>query len=506
LSSIKKLAGDTLWYGGSSIAARFLNYLLTPYLTAKLSGSSYGEMSLVYAAIPFLNVLFTYGLETAYFRFVQKEEYKKDIYSTASISIFISTILLSLLLLLTHSSIANFVKLNEHPEFITYSIFIIAFDTLSTLPFAKLRQDGKPRKFALIRVVGIVITMLLTYFFISKCPAIAQNNPDGWIAKWYVKDYGVGYVIIANLCASGITLLLLTKELFSIHFRFNKMLWKQMLIYSLPLLVAGFGGMINETFDRIMLGWWAPVATTELAKLEIGIYSACYKLSILITLFIQAFRMGAEPFFFKQAAGGNPQKTYARVMKFFVITISVMFLFVVLYIDVWKYFIRNEALWAGLKVVPILLLANMFLGIYYNLSVWYKLTQKTMYGAWITIAGAIITLIINAIFIPYFSYMACAWATFFCYGSMMVISFIWGQKHYRIPYAWKKLLAYIVIVVLIFFVHKGITHFVPNKYFSLALASILIGVYCWFLTIVEHKEFMKLPFIGKYFAPLKTTK
>ena len=500
MSGIKKLAGDTLWYGGSSIAARFLNYLLTPYLTYKLTGAAYGEMSIVYAAIPFLNVIFTYGLETAYFRFVQKDEFKKDIYNTASISIFVSTVLLSLLLFISNGSIANFVKLNDHSEFIKFSTFIIAFDTLATLPFSKLRQDGKPKKFAFIRITSIVITILLTYFFISMCPNIVANNPNGWVASWYLKNYGVGYAIIANLFASGITLLLLSKELLSITFKFNKVLWKQMLVYSLPLLVAGFGGMINETFDRIMLGWWAPVATQEAAKLEIGIYSACYKLSILISLFIQAFRMGAEPFFFKQAQGNNPQKTYARVMKFFVITITVMFLFVALYIDIWKYFIRNEALWVGLKVVPILLLANMFLGIYYNLSIWYKLSQKTMYGAWITLIGATITLTINAIFIPHFSYMACAWATFFCYGSMMVISFIWGQKHYLIPYAWKKLVAYIVIVVIIFFLHKVLVLLIPNKYFSFLLASILILVYAKFLTLVEHKEFSKLPIVGKYFT------
>jgi O-antigen/teichoic acid export membrane protein len=499
LSSIKKLASETMWYGGSSIAARFLNYLLTPYLTLKLSGPGYGEMSLVYAAIPFLNVIFTYGLETAYFRFSQKEEFKKDIYNTASISIFISTILLTALLFAGNTTLANFLKLNDHPEFMRYSIIIIAMDTLSTLPFAKLRQDGKPIKFALIRITNIFLTIFLTYFFISICPKLVAENPTGWIAKWYIKDYGVGYVIIANMIASTVTLLLLFKELFSVSFRFNKVLWKQMIIYTLPLLIAGFGGMINETFDRIMLGWWAPVQNEIAAKTEVGIYSACYKLSILISLFIQAFRMGAEPFFFKQAAGLNPQRTYARVMKFFVITITVMFLVVALYLDIWKHFIRKESFWAGLKVVPILLLANMFLGIYYNLSIWYKITNKTKYGAWITFAGALITLAINAAFIPYFSYMACAWATFITYGSMMVISFVWGQKHYPVPYAWKKLMAYITIVIIIFFIHKTCVHFYSNKYFSFAVATILLFIYCRFLTLVEHKEFAKLPIVGKYF-------
>ena len=509
--SIKALAGQTVWYGASSIAARFLNYLLTPYLTAKLAVSGYGEMSLVYAAIPFLNVVFTYGIETAYFRFSHKEGFKKDIYSTSSISIFISTILLTILLLMSHTSVAHWLRLDNHPEFITYSALIIALDTLSTLPFAKLRQQGRPKKFAFIRIASIFITIGLTYFFISVCPKIVAANPTGLIAKYYVKDYGVGYVIIANLIASFITLILLLKEFLFFKWKFNPVIWRQIMIYSLPLIIAGFGGMINETFDRIMLGWWAPVHSVEAAKDQVAIYSGCYKLSILISLFIQAFRMGAEPFFFKQSTGENPQKVYARVMKFFVITISVIFLVVVLYLDVWKYFISKppsasripgslNPYWTGLKVVPILLLANMFLGIYYNLSIWYKLTHKTISGAYITIIGAVITLIINYIFIPYYSYMACAWATFFCYGSMMVISFLWGQKSYRIPYAWKKLVAYMMIVVLLFFLHKGIVHFFAGRIISLSAATFLLLLYILFVMRVERRELKKLPVIGHWFG------
>jgi len=490
--SIKKLAGQTVWYGASSIAARFLNYLLTPYLTGALAIARYGEMSLVYAAIPFLNVIFTYGLETAYFRFSQKEEYKKDIYSTASLSIFISTILLTAVLLLYHTTVAHWLRLDEHPEFITYSAVIIALDTLSTLPFARLRQQGRPKKFATIRISSILITITLTYFFISVCPKIVADNPDGFIAKYYQQNYGVGYVIIANLIASAFTLLLLFKEMFFITWKFNTLLWKQMMLYSLPLIIAGFGGMINETFDRIMLGWWAPVHSVEAAKNEVGIYSACYKLSILISLFIQAFRMGAEPFFFKQAEGNNPQRTYARVMKFFVITICVMFLVVALYLDIWKYFLRNKNYWVGLKVVPILLLANMFLGIYYNLSIWYKLTHKTISGAYITLIGAFITLVINYFFIPYFSYMACAWATFFCYGSMMALSYTWGQKQYKIPYPTKKLCAYIILSVLLFFIHKAIITFFTNYAVNLLAASILLFSYIWFIFKIERKELQKI--------------
>ena len=497
--SIKKLAGQTVLYGASSIAARFLNYLLTPYLTAKLSGAGYGEMSLIYAAIPFLNVIFTYGLETAYFRFSQREGFKKDIYSTASISIFFSTIILTLLLIITRSFFAHVLKLDAHPEFITYSALIIAFDTLATLPFAKLRQMGRPKKFAAIRITSIFVTIGLTYFFISVCPKIIAHDPTAFIARHYVKNYGVGYVIIANLIGSFVTLLLLSKELLAFKLSFNPVVWKAIMLYSLPLIIVGFGGVINETFDRIMLGWWAPVHGADAAKNEVGIYSACYKLSILISLFIQAFRFGAEPFFFKQSEGANPQRVYARVMKFFVITITVMFLVVALYLDIWKYFIRNKTFWAGLKVVPILLLANMFLGIYYNLSIWYKLKHKTISGAYITLIGAVITLVINYIFIPYYSYLACAWATFFCYGSMMVISFIWGQKAYRIPYATKKLCAYIVIVVLLFFIHRAVIAYVDNYVLNISVATFLICFYLWFLIKIERKEFQKLPVVGRLF-------
>jgi O-antigen/teichoic acid export membrane protein len=504
LSSIKKLAGQTIWYGVSSIVARFLFYLLTPYFTLKLSVSGYGDMSLMYAAIPFLNVIFTYGLETAYFRFATKEAYKKDIYNTAIISILCSTAFLASVLIITRSSIAHLLRLDNHPEFITFSALIIAFDTLTTLPFAKLRLDQRPRKYALIRIASIVLQIAITYFLLSVCPRLAKENPNGFIATFYKYDYGVGYIIIANLLASFFALILLQKEFLSFKFNFNRKVWTAMMIYSLPLIIAGFGGMINETFDRIMLSWLAPVNDITAAKDQVAIYSACYKLSILITLFVQAFRMGAEPFFFKQAEGQNPQKVYARVMKFFVITITTMFLVVSLYIDIWKYFLSTDPeklkiYWTGLKVVPILLLANMFLGIYYNLSIWYKLTHKTIAGAYITLIGAGITLLINFIFIPYFGYMACAWATFLCYFSMMVISFVWGQKDYKIPYAWKKLSAYMVIVVLLFFIHRGFTHFFTGTISNFISATLLLFFYIWFVLNIEWKEFQRLPVLGKYF-------
>ena len=487
MSSLKKLANQTMWYGLSSIAARFINYLLTPYLTFKFSNAQYGEMSVVYAFIPFMNVIFTYGLETGYFRFSTQEN-KQSVFNTTSLSMIVTTFFLSILVMALQSPLATLLQITAHPEYLSLSAAIIALDALSTIPFAKLRQDGRPKKFAFIKVGGIVTNIIAIYFFLSVCPTWLQQNPSHWCGIFFKEDWAVGYVLLANLIQSCCTLLLLGNQFLSIQFKFDVKLWKQIILYSLPLIVAGFAGMINETFDRIMLGWWAPATSVDDAKGQVGIYSACYKLSILITLAVQAFRMGAEPFFFKQSTEKDAPKLYAKVMKFFIITLCIMFLMVVLYLDIWKQFIRNPQMWAGLKVVPILLLANMFLGIYYNLSVWYKLANKTMAGAWITVIGATITLIINFIFIPKFSYMACAWATFFCYGSMMVISFIWGQKHYPIPYIWKKLVAYMVIVVLLFFVQKALLLITNNLWFEIVTGTLILSFFVWFLLQVEKKE------------------
>jgi len=499
LSGIKKLAGQTMWYGVSSIAARFINYLLTPYLTSTsvLKVSDYGKMSLVYAAIPLLNVLFTYGFETAYFRFSQRKEMQKSLYSTASISLFISTILFSAVLWIFKNSLAGLAGVSNEPQLIKITILIIALDTLATIPFARLRHEGRPLKYAFVRISGILVYIAATVFFLSYCPKMVAENPGSWISFFYRANINpVTYIVIATLLQSALTLLLLAGEIGSIKLEFDKKLWKEMMIYSMPLIIVGMGGMINETFDRIMLNWWVPGSVTFKEE-QVGIYSACYKLSLLISLFTQAFRMGAEPFFFKQAEGLNPQRTYARVMKFFVITVTLMFLLVSLFLPVFKHFVGKNY-WIGLPVVPILLLANMFLGIYYNLSIWYKLGNKTKAGAYITIIGAAITIIINRLFIPRYGFMACAWATFFCYGSMMVISFIWGQKEYRIPYPTKKLVAYFATVVVFFFIHKGLTSLLPNIWFSLATATLLLFVYTWFVLLLEKKEFQKLPVVGKY--------
>lgn len=498
MAGIKQLAGQTIWYGFSSIVPRLLNYLLTPYLTLKLSGASYGDMTLVYALISFLFVIYTYGQETAYFRFSQKKEYEAELYNTVSVSIITSTVLLTGTLWFFAQPLASLTNVPENPEYIKIALLIVAFDTLAAIPFARLRQAGRPIKYAFIRLSAVVLNIACLYFLLSIAPRLAINDPNSVFAVISNKDFGTVYVILSNVLMSGFTYLLLWSEVKAIRWRFNFRLWKEVIIYSAPMLIVGFGGMINETLDRLMLGWWGVPISGGTIKDDVGTYGACYKLSILMSLSIQAFRLGAEPFFFKQASGENPQRVYARVMKFFVIVLCGMFLFVALYLDIWKHFIQNRSMWAGLKIVPVLLLANMFLGIYYNLSVWYKITNNIDSGAWITIIGACVTIAINYIFIPKYSYIASAWATFFCYLTMMICCYIWGQKVYPVPYAWKKLLAYIVIVVLLFFIHKWLTLLWSNPIFSWVLASIIMLGFILFIVKVEKHEFRKLPLIGKY--------
>ncbi|TCZ66411.1 polysaccharide biosynthesis protein [Flaviaesturariibacter aridisoli] len=489
-----------MWYGVSSIAARFLNYLLTPYLTRTLTKTaSYGIVGTFYSALSFFNIIFTYGLETAYFRFAKGKEEHERVYSTASISLLCSTLLFSALLVWFRQPMATLLRFPDHPEFMIYGAAIIGLDAISTLAFARLRYEGRPRKYALVRLLGIVVNIVATVFFISICPKLAAKDPNSFIGVYYDPNYQVGYLIIANLLQSAVSFLLLLRSIFGFRWRFDGKLWREIILYSAPLILAGFAGMVNETFDRIMLGWWSSAPTLEAKQGEVGIYNACYKLSILITLFIQAFRMSAEPFFFKQAQGQDPKRIYARVMKFFVLIICFMFLVVALFLDVWKYFI-GQKYWAGLGVVPVLLLANMFLGVYYNLSIWYKLSNKTAAGAWITLIGAALTLVVNYLFIPRFGYYACAWATFLCYGSMMVVSYRWGQQHYRVPYPTKKLLAYFVITVALYGLQSAFNWIGLPAWANWIFGAALLALFSVFIATVERKELAKLPFVGRFFA------
>jgi O-antigen/teichoic acid export membrane protein len=501
LSGIKKLAGQTFWYGFSNIFGRFLNYLLTPILTNIFASEKYGDISILFATAAFLNIIYTYGMETSYFRF-NNQFPEKQVYNTASTSILVTTVLFTFLLMLPVSSIASYMKIGNHPEYVKWVLWIVALDTLAVLPFSKLRYEGRPRKFAAIKIANIMINVGLVIFFLVFCKGQYEKKADNLWAVLYNPSIDLGYVFIANLVASAITLLLLWKEFFSFHITFDKKLLKEILIYSAPLVIVGFGGMVNETIDRFMIVHRYQGTVAE-AKSANGIYSANYKLAVLIVLFIQAFRMGAEPFFFKEAKGENAPRTYARVMKFFVITCCLCFLGVTLFLDFWKHFMgvrRHPEYLQGLMVVPILMLAKICLGVYYNLSIWYKLTNKNLIGAYITLGGALITIIFNYFFIPKWGFTACAIATVLCYGFMMVMSYHLGQKYYPVPYAWKKLTAYVIICILLFLVHQSIRTYSPSVWATHAAGIVLFAAFAIFVLRVEKKEFVKLPYIGKFIS------
>lgn len=499
MSSIKKLAGQTLWYGLPTIGSRFLGYILNFSLSFIYKAVDTADLTQVYAIVPFLNILFTYGVETGYFRFVQDRD-KNKLYNTLSVSILFSTIAFSAILMFFTGSIARVTFLQDHPEYFSWLTGIIFLDTLATLPFARLRQEGRPRRYAFVRVMGIVVNVLVVVFFIGICPQLAKKNPDSLLLLFYNPNTGIGYYLIGNLIGSAVTFLLLWKQWISFNFSFDKSLWKEVMKYTYPLIIVGLGGMINEMLSRLVYQHAVNIDSAE-AKRQLGIFAANYRLAVLITIFIQMFRMAAEPFFFNQAREQNAAKTYARVMKFFVIASCFMFLVIGLFLDVFEKIltIKYKEYGEGIHIVPILAMGSVFLGIYYNLSVWYKLTNKNLYGAAITIAGAIITIVLNIWWIPKFGYTGSAWATFCCYTFMMGVSYMLGQKHYPIPYAKKKLIAYLVLVTLVFFVHKGLVALYGNIWFSIATAVVLLAGFGWFVSKIERKELQQLPVVGGYF-------
>jgi len=503
LSGIKKLAGQTLWYGVPTIASRFLGYLMNlslPLIFARPATTA--DLTQVYAMIPFLNVLFTYGLETAYFRFSQDHDNKR-LYNTLSVSLLGSTVFFTALVLLFKGSIANWANLEEHPEYITWMAGILFFDAISTLAFARLRQENRPKRYAFARIAGVIMNVVVVILFLGIVPKYLKTHPNSLINLVYDKNEGIGYYLIGNVCGSILTFLILYKEFRQIRFDFDKELWKKVMQYSYPLVIVGMGGMVNDVLSRLIYQHVVGLPVQE-AKNELGIFGNIYRLAVLITILIQAFRMAAEPFFFNRSKEENAQKVYARVMKFFVIACCFMFLFISLYIDVFAWFFKwiHKPLWVeGLNVVPLLALGNIFLGIYYNLSIWYKLTNKNMQGAVITLIGAGITIVLNIILIPKFHYLGAAIATFCCYLFMMVVSYVLGQKHYPVPYAKKKLIAYLVIVVLIYLLHRGLVSIWENKLFNIGTSTLLLIFFALFISKIERKEFQRLPYIGKFFIP-----
>jgi len=455
LNPLKSLLGQTAIYGLPTIVGRLLNYLLVPLYTLVLPAAEYGKVSEIYAWVAFLIVLLTFGMETAFFKFINAKEDKAEVFRNSFLTVIGFNVVFLISVLLFSQHIANAMLYSEHSVYIILLAIIVSIDATSALPMAKLRAEKKAKKFAVIHFVAIAVNIALNLIFLY-----------GFFDKAHPEE-GVLFILIANLVSSLIKPLGTYKDYIGLKLRYSSELAREMFTYALPLVIAGFAGIINETIDRAMLKhvlYNRGGLTLREAETQLGIYSACYKLAMIVTIFLQAYRYAAEPFFFAQEKEKDSKQMYAKIMNYFVAFVCLVFIMVSLNIDVFKHFIRSEEFWVGLGVVPILLMANVFYGIYLNQSIWYKLSGQTKYGAFIAIGGGLVTILINLIFIPIYGFWASAWATLIVYASQMLASYFLGQKHYPINYNLRKFALYLGLALLLFLV--GFTVNLDPGFFS----------------------------------------
>ena len=468
MSTLKRFFKDTIIYGIAAVLPRVINFLLVRVHTDALPTNNYAENTNFYIWIALFTVLLTFGMETSFFRFYKAEEKKDAIISTSFISVFIASIVfLASAFLFSNEFIRLFDFSNNALQFKLF-IGILVIDTISVVPFAYLRASNRPIRYAIIKLLNVGIIVLINLIFLRFIPdfiAEGKSVPT-FLTSIYNSTNIVNFIFIANIVGSAISLLLLLPYLLKFKWSFNTLLFKKMFKYAWPIAVAGIAYTINENLDKYLI-------KHMIGDSEMGIYSACYKLAIFMNLYIMAFRLGAEPFFFNHADKANAKETYARIMNYFIIVGSLVFVGIVAFIDIIKeLFIKNSDYWEAIAIVPIVLLANLFLGIYHNIAVWYKLTDKTRYGMYFSIFGAIITIILNIVLIPIIGFIASAWATLAAYGSMMVISYFYGKKYYNVPYNLKKSGSYLIASVVISYI--SFVHYRDNYLVSLALV-ILFG-------------------------------
>ena len=489
MSLIKKLAGETVLYGLSSILGRFLNYLLVPVYTRTLSKVENGILTELYAYSAFLIVVLSYRLESAFFRYGTPKEDRERAYSTALFSLVGTTLAITLGVLLAAQSIAGVLDYDNHPEYIRWFALILAFDAIAELPFARLRLEQRPIRFVTGKLFNIALTVTLNLFWLVFCPWAAGHG-QGWVHWVWSPEVRVGYVFLANLIASAATLLYLFPHMRALRPAFfDKALWSQMVLYALPLILVQFAGIVNSMFDRAMQKWLLPGTPTENLA-QVGIYGNIYKLAMLITIFTQAYRYAAEPFFFRHAQDANAPQLQARVTKWFTIVSATGMLAVLLFVDVVKYFL-SEPYWVGLPILPILLLANVLLGVYYNLSVWYRLKDKTHIGALIALGGALATVVLNVWWVPVFGYVGSAWAALITYALMCALAWATGRKHYPVPYAFGRMSAYLLLVLGLYGVSAWLKTLVPGHWIMLGLNIVLFAVFALFIGFFERGELLK---------------
>jgi len=471
MNDIRKLAGQTVIYGFGTVVPRFLNYaLLTPFYTRILGLEQYGVVTELYAWMVLALVILTYGMETTYFRYAGKKAPAEKVYGTALISLFTTSALFILALSLFINPVSRFLGYGQHPEYIRMFAWIVAIDAFSAIPFAWLRNNNRPAVFSALKIVNVLVTIVIAFFFLKIAPSLAEKG-NMWIYKIWNPDFQVGYVFVANLAGSAITLICLVPFIFRIKPLFDGKLLGNMLAYSWPLLIGGMAGSLNEVLDKILLrrliGGAEGLAT-------VGLYGAGYKVGVLMSLFIQMYRFAAEPFFFEKAGSKDAKETYAVTMKYFVITALILFLGINLYPEAVQVLI-GEDFRESLIVVPIISMGYLLLGIFINQSIWYKVDDKTIYGAWITMVGVAVTVAVNILFVPKFGYIAAAWAHIACYLSMVIVSYFVGLKFYPIKYETGKIFIYIVLAVALLFVSILLEG--DNKFLNTALDTLLLFIF-----------------------------
>ncbi len=490
---MKILAKETALYGVSSILGRFLNWMMVPLYTYVLASSAdYGIVTNLYAWTALLLVMLTYGMETGFLRFANKNKAEAGkVYSTTLIAVGTTSTIFALTCIIFSHPIANLLGYTNHSEFIALLGTVVALDAFGCIPYVYLRYINRPYRFVALNLFAIAVNIFFNIFFLVICPWLEIKSP-GLINWFYKPDYGVGYVFIANIFSTVMVTIALLFDVFVVKFEFDKKLLKQMLKYSLPLVVLGIAGIMNQTLDKILFPF---LMHGKSADAELGIYGATSKIALVMTMFTQAFRYSYEPFIFAQKKDKNSLETYADAMKYYILIALFIFMGMVLYMDVIKYVIQHSY-WVGLKVVPIVMFSFIFQGIFFNLSLWYKLTDKTMYGAWFSIIGTVIIVVLNIVLVPIFSYMGCAWAAFVCYFTIMIISYYFGQKHMPIKYDLKTIGLYTAVTIGLYVISTFID--TPYKALNIGLKSVLMIAYV-ILMVKRDFPLRTIPVINKLF-------
>ena len=485
MAGIKSLAKDTAVYGLSSIIGRFLNWCLVPLYTVMFPAAEYGVVTYIYSVVALVMIVLIYGMETGFFRFANHDRWKDpmEVYSTSLISLAVSSSAFLIAVCAFIGPISGWLDVPQHEDYILMMAVAVALDAFTALPFSYLRYAKRPMRFAFLKLVNIALNITLNIFFILVCPWLWEQAP-GWIAWFYDPDFGIGYIFLTNLITSALNLVLLLPELRGFPYRFNGRLWREMIAYSAPLLVLGVAGIMNQTIDKILF----PHLFVDKAEAmtQLGIYGANYKIAIVLVMFIQAFRFAYEPFIFAKSKdkGEDRLQSYRDAMKWFVIFSMVIFLGVMFYLDIIRHFI-SSSYFSGLKVVPVVMIAEFFFGVFFNLSLWYKLTDRTAWGMWLSLFGLAVTLGLNFLLVPKWGYMGCAWAAFGCYGAMMGASYVAGRVNYPIGYNVPRL-AFYFMTAMALWAFSEVIAIEAHPWLTMVIRTPLLALYVLMALRLEH--------------------